>query len=237
MAFSTMLALAFTWSAYTLTRHPQLVREAGSSVPLTVPQANLKPYLMPVPSTGIPAVTSKDTKDTPLVLPVSGFKSWSTAPTVMTNMAAAKLPQPVASEPASAAPDVEQQMKSVASSVGVPKRQQKFNPFNSAELLITSLDLPDPLSVIVTSDSELLLSADSPPAQFASAVPLAEVRTLPPGEHKLQVNVMQGTRRVGRPQEITARFFAGQRRTLQISFLPEGERVGRDANRFTLTLK
>jgi serine/threonine protein kinase len=102
-------------------------------------------------------------------------------------------------------------------------------PTDSAQLLISSLDLPDSLTLIVTMDgNEVLLGGDNSSARtLAKAVPLAEFRLLPPGEHKLQVNVMQGVRRVGPPQEITSRFYAGQRRTLQIIFETD-QRSGRE---------
>jgi serine/threonine protein kinase len=111
-------------------------------------------------------------------------------------------------------------------------------PTDSAQLLISSLDLPDSLTLIVTMDNEVLLRDYNSPAS-SKVVPLAEMRSLPPGQHRLQVNVMQGARRVGQPQEITGRFYAGQRRTLQIIFESE-QHSGRDARNpphFTLTLR
>ena len=111
-------------------------------------------------------------------------------------------------------------------------------PYHSAELLITSLDLPAPLTVIVTADSDVLLRGRTTPPK--PGVPLAELRSLPPGEHTLRVSVMQGIERVGKTWEVTSRFYAGQRRTLQISFPPDAQRSGRDdreAHRFRITLK
>jgi hypothetical protein len=67
---------------------------------------------------------------------------------------------------------------------------------------------------------------------------LSEERPLPPGKHKIQVNVIAGTRRAAKAREATERFDAGQRRILQIEFLPEVPAArGRDTNPFKITLK
>ena len=74
--------------------------------------------------------------------------------------------------------------------------------------------------------------------QTISSVPLSEERTLPPGKHKIQVNVMLASRRVSKVQEISERFHSGQRRILEIEFLPEVQvSHGREAALFKINLK
>src|SRR5262249_34378233 len=69
------------------------------------------------------------------------------------------------------------------------------------------------------------------------SVPLSEERPIPPGKHKVQVNVLMETRRIAKVQEVTDRFYPGQRRVLQIEFLPESQGSGHDATLFKLTLR
>jgi len=117
--------------------------------------------------------------------------------------------------------------------VGAPARQRELSQFaNSVRLLVTSPSVPEPFTVIVTMDSEVLLRHDV-------QGPVSEEVSLPPGQHRLRVNLLMAARRIGRPQEVTGRFFPGQRRVLNIEFLPDAPR-GSDKgerNRFTVTLK
>jgi serine/threonine-protein kinase len=109
--------------------------------------------------------------------------------------------------------------------------------YKSARLLIASVAVPEPLSIIVNLDNDLLFSRSARsavPSGFEDAdghlrlrsvpsVPLSEERPLSPGKHKLQVSVLLDSRRVSKVQEITERFYSGQRRILEIEFLPENE--------------
>ena len=117
--------------------------------------------------------------------------------------------------------------------VGATARQRELSQFaNSVRLLVTSPSVPEPFTVIVTMDSEVLLRHDV-------QGPVSEEVSLPPGQHRLRVNLLMAARRIGRPQEVTGRFFPGQRRVLNIEFLPDAPR-GSDKgerNRFTVTLK
>jgi len=104
--------------------------------------------------------------------------------------------------------------------------------FKTARLLIASPAMPQPLSVIVNVGTEVLFTHTAtmqPPFDFEDFwgrlrfesvpwLPLSEERPLPPGKHKIQVNVLIGTQRIGKVQEVTERFYSGQRRVLQIEF-------------------
>jgi len=124
--------------------------------------------------------------------------------------------------------------------------------YKSARLLIASAAVPDPLTIIVSVDNELLFSrngAIAPPAdlqdhperielQSFPTTPLSEERPLPPGRHRLQVYAMLASRRVAKVQEVTERFYSGQRRILQIEFLLENQGShGHDAKLFKITVK
>jgi serine/threonine-protein kinase len=109
--------------------------------------------------------------------------------------------------------------------------------YKSARLLIASVAVPEPLSIIVNLDNDVLFSrsaTSAAPAGFEDAdghlrlrsvpsVPLSEERPLTPGKHKLQVSVLLDSKRVSKVQEISERFYSGQRRILEIEFLPESE--------------
>lgn len=117
--------------------------------------------------------------------------------------------------------------------VGAPARQRELSQSaNSVRLLVTSPTVPTPFTVIVTMDNEVLLRHDV-------QGPVSEEVSLPPGQHRLRVNLLMAARRIGRPQEVTGRFFPGQRRVLNIEFLPDAPRGSdsRERNRFTVTLK
>jgi tRNA A-37 threonylcarbamoyl transferase component Bud32 len=137
--------------------------------------------------------------------------------------------------------------------IGSPLRQKELaQSRNSARLLITSPALPEMLTLIVRADDELLFrrnaTASAAPdngrrrqsARIIPTVPLAEERLLPPGNHKIQVFVLFGTRRAGQGQEVSAEFDAGQRHTLDLQFSPEAPRGAGpegESNRFHVTLK
>jgi serine/threonine-protein kinase len=162
---------------------------------------------------------------------------------------------PVTPQPeAAAVEDDDLSVRDNRNAIGSPQRQRELvQSYNSARLLITSPAVPEPLTVIVSVDNEFLfrrMATAAPPALEAGqrrllplsvpTAPLAEERALPPGKHKLRVTILLAARRVGRAQEITDRFFPGQRRTLNIQFSPETQRDGRDereGNRFSISLK
>ena len=99
------------------------------------------------------------------------------------------------------------------------------------------------MTIIVNVDNELFFSRigvedrERIPLQSVLTTPLSEERSLPPGKHRVQVNVMLASRRAARVQEVTERFYTGQRRILQIEFLPENADSRRDTNPFKITLK
>jgi serine/threonine-protein kinase len=123
--------------------------------------------------------------------------------------------------------------------------------YNSAKLLVASVAVPEPLAIIVTIDNEPFFSRNAtgaPPVGFEDSeghirlssvpsVPLSEERNLPPGKHKIQVNVLMASQRVSKVQEITERFFPGQRRILQIEFLPESDGPRGRATLFKIKLR
>jgi serine/threonine-protein kinase len=133
-----------------------------------------------------------------------------------------------------------------------PVAQEPGESYKSARLLIASSAMPEPLTIIVNVDNELLFTrnATTPPPfgfedlagrirlQSVPSVPLSEERQIPAGKHKIQVNVLLGVRRVAKVQETTDRFYAGQRRVLQIEFLPESQGSGgRDSTLFKIKLR
>ena len=113
----------------------------------------------------------------------------------------------------------------------------------TARLLIASAAVPQAVTIIVNVDNELFFSRigvedrERIPLQSVLTTPLSEERSLPPGKHRVQVNVMLASRRAARVQEVTERFYTGQRRILQIEFLPESADSRRDTNPFKITLK
>ncbi len=150
------------------------------------------------------------------------------------------------------APVAELPSKSSKEPVVPPALSQEADLSYRSRLLIGSVAVPEPLTIIVNLDNELLYTRSAtmaPPfglesldgrirLQSIPSVPLSEERPVPPGKHKLQVNVLLGTRRVAKVQEISDRFYPGQRRVLQIEFLPESQGPsGGEAKLFKLTLK
>jgi len=124
--------------------------------------------------------------------------------------------------------------------------------YKSARLLIGSIAVPAPLTLIVNVDNELVFTHNATMSspfgfehldgrislQSIPSVPVSEERPIPPGKHKIQVNALLGSRRVTKVQEITDRFYAGQRRVLQIEFLPESQGSnGREATLFKISLR
>jgi hypothetical protein len=124
--------------------------------------------------------------------------------------------------------------------------------YKSARLLIGSLAVPEPLTIIVNVGNETVFVRSSTMAapfgfesldgrirtQSAPSKPMSEERPVAPGNHKVQVNVLLGTKRVAKVQEVSGRFFSGQRRVLHIEFLPESQTGnGREPTLFKVTLK
>jgi hypothetical protein len=132
-----------------------------------------------------------------------------------------------------------------------PVSDEREQTYRSARLLIASVAVPEPLSIIVSLDNNLLFSrnaASVAPSGFEDAdghfrlrsvpsLPLSEELPLAPGKHKLQVSVLLDSRRVSKVQEITERFYSGQRRILEIEFLPESEGSRGRATLFKIKLK
>jgi serine/threonine protein kinase len=128
--------------------------------------------------------------------------------------------------------------------VGAALREDSAQSYNSARLLIASAAVPEALTIVVNVDNELFFSRtgvedrERIPLQSAPSIPLSEERSLPPGKHKVQVNVMLASRRVAKVQEVTERFHSGQRRILQIEFLSERpDSRGGNTNPFKIKLK
>jgi hypothetical protein len=127
--------------------------------------------------------------------------------------------------------------------------------YKSSRLLIASVAVPESFTIIVNVDNELFFSRNATAAanfpvddrtgrvqlqslQSVPSAPLSEERPLPPGKHKVQVNVMMASRRVGKVQEVTEKFQSGQRRILEIDFPSEAQSShGRDPSLFRITLK
>jgi hypothetical protein len=141
---------------------------------------------------------------------------------------------PAASEPLPEPPNDDVVLGRTVAPVGAPSRQKELaESANSVRLLVTSAATPAPITVLVTMDNEVLFRHDVRGS-------MSEEVALPPGQHRLRVNLLVAARRVGRPQEVTARFFPGQRRVLNIEFLPDAPRRANNAgegNRFTISLK
>jgi hypothetical protein len=118
-------------------------------------------------------------------------------------------------------------------------------------LVISSASVPESLTIAVSVDNELLFNRNATkPAPFgfesldgrirlhsAPAVVVSEERQLLPGKHKVEVSALMGSRRVAKVEEITARFDPGDRRVLQIEFLPESSGNGPDSRLFKIYLK
>jgi serine/threonine-protein kinase len=124
--------------------------------------------------------------------------------------------------------------------------------YKSARLLIGSVAVPAPLTLIVNVDNELVFTHNATMSapfgfehldgrislQSIPSVAVSEERPIPPGKHKVQVNALLGTKRVAKVQEISDRFYAGQRRVLQIEFLPESQGSnGKEATLFKISLR
>jgi serine/threonine-protein kinase len=127
---------------------------------------------------------------------------------------------------------------------GSSSRQDSAQLYKPARLLIASAAAPEPLTIIVNVDNELFFSRSGVenrepiPPESAPSPPLSQERPIPPGKHKVQVSVLLESRRVAKVQEVTERFYSGQRRILHIEFLPEGPGSrGRDTNAFKISLK
>jgi serine/threonine-protein kinase len=154
-------------------------------------------------------------------------------------------PQPVDRAPA----------KELNEPVRAPASSGAAASYKSSRLLIASVAVPESFTIIVNVDNEPFFSRNAtvvanfpvedrtgriqfPSLQSLPSVPLSEERPLPPGKHKVQVNVMMASRRVGKVQEITEKFHSGQRRILEIDFLPEAQSSrGHDPSLFKITLK
>jgi serine/threonine-protein kinase len=145
--------------------------------------------------------------------------------------------------------------KEINDAVSAPAVSETAASYKSSRLLIASVAVPESFTIIVNVDNELFFSRNATVAanfpvddrtgriqlqslQSIPSAPLSEERPLPPGKHKVQVNVMMASRRVGKVQEITERFHSGQRRILEIDFLSEAQSShGRDPSLFKITLK
>jgi hypothetical protein len=151
-------------------------------------------------------------------------------------------------------PDIEQQpllqpaAPLPATEINQPARRtaprQDSALYKQARLLISSAAAPEAFTIIVNVDNQFFFSRngvegrEAIPLASAPSLPLSEERPLPPGKHKVQVNVMLGSQRVAKAREATERFDAGQRRILQIEFLPEVPASrGHDTNPFKISLK
>ena len=126
--------------------------------------------------------------------------------------------------------------------VGAALQQDSRQLYKQARLLIASAAVPEALTVIVSVDDEFFFRRNGVeeriPSETAPSHPLSEERPLPPGKHKVQVSVLLASRRVAKVHEVAERFYSGQRRILQIEFLPENPASrGRETNPFKITLK
>jgi hypothetical protein len=198
------------------------------------------------------------------VSPVENSKAVKTARiTVASRPARAELATPhdesrianpvVAPEPELTPPPVEQfVVKEVNEPIPATVPMESTASYKSSRLLIASVAVPEAFTIIVNVDNEPFYSRSGTSGANASledksgkiqlqslpSLPLSEERPLPPGKHKVQVNVMMASRRVGKVQEITEKFRSGQRRILEIDFLPENQSShGRDPSFFKITLK
>jgi hypothetical protein len=159
-------------------------------------------------------------------------------------------------EPEPPPPPIKQvSVKEVNAPLVVPAPVETTPSYKSARLLIASVAVPEPFTIIVNVDNELFYSRNATSTvsvpiedrsgknqlqslQALPSIPLSEERPLPPGKHKVQVNVMMASRRLGKVQEITEKFISGQRRILEIDFIPENQSShGRDPSVFKITLK
>jgi hypothetical protein len=113
------------------------------------------------------------------------------------------------------------------------QQQDPTASYKSSRLLITSATPPEPMTIIVNVNNEVLFHGDA-----AATALLSEERALPPGKHKVQVNVLRRGQRIGKVQEVTDRFYSGQRRVLQVEFFPESLLNNTtDRDTFGITLK
>jgi serine/threonine protein kinase len=133
-------------------------------------------------------------------------------------------------------------------------RDEPVPDYKSARLLITSPSVPETLTIVVTVDNELLFRREPPslpsnPQRGSDAFvelrdlrtsPFEEERALAPGKHKIQVHLLMAAQRIARVQEVTERFYSGQRRVLQIELPPDFQRLAvatRDDARFNISIK
>jgi serine/threonine-protein kinase len=124
-------------------------------------------------------------------------------------------------------------------------RDEPVPDYKSARLLITSPSVPETLTIVVTVDNELLFRREppAPPTNLQRDLrtsPFEEERALAPGKHKIQVHLLMAAQRIARVQEVTERFYSGQRRVLQIELPPDFQRLAvatRDDARFNISIK
>jgi hypothetical protein len=162
----------------------------------------------------------------------------------------------VVAPPQPTPPPVEQSaVKEVNAPAPAPAPVETTASYKSSLLLIASVAVPEAFTIIVNVDNEPFYSRSATSVanfplddksgkfqlqslQSLPSIPLSEERPLPPGKHKVQVNVIMASRRIGKVQEITEKFQSGQRRILEIDFLPENPSShGRDPSLFKITLK
>ncbi len=163
----------------------------------------------------------------------------------------ATLPPPPTQLDTAPAPDNEFVARGNRNALGSVLRQRQLaQAADSARLLITSPKIAEFMTIVVRVDNRVLFRRDATapvPAsleegrrrgQFIgiSTIPLAEERLIPPGEHMLQVNILLGARRLGESEEVIGQFNPGQRRTLDIEFVPEPQRLGKNVRRFNVSL-
>jgi hypothetical protein len=219
--------------------------------PPAAPVEILKPLESPVVSATEAVVPKKfaknsETKKTVLRLP---------APSQTPDSAGVVTPVPatIAEVPATPAPPPPQPNRSpVVASPGTVR--EPAPDYNSARLLITSPSVPETLTIVVTVDNELLFRRDPPaapanPPRGSNAfvelsglrtAPMSEERPLAPGKHKVQVHILMAAQRIARVQEVTERFYSGQRRVLQIELPPDFQRLAvasRDDARFNISIR
>lgn len=193
-----------------------------------------------------PKRTARERLSQPVANPAIAAANETTAAIVPTE--APRQPEPIP-EPVVAAPVV---LKDEVPAKAAQPAEDPALVYKSSRLLIGSIAVPEPFTIIVNLDNEPLFTRQATMAAPAEldhldgrislrsipSVPLSEERPLPPGKHKLQVNVLMGARRVAKVQEISDRFYAGQRRVLQIEFIPESQATnGREPTLFKIALK
>jgi serine/threonine-protein kinase len=183
--------------------------------------------------------------NTPTIVTPTSQPEPAVASVVVATPAPEPPPRPVDHAPA----------KELNEPVRAPAPSETAASYKSSRLLIASVAVPESLTIIVNVDNEPFFSRNAtavanfpvedqtgriqfPSLRSLRSVPLSEERPLPPGKHKVQVNVMMASRRVGKVQEVTEKFHSGQRRILEIDFLPEAQNSrGHDPSLFKITLK